>query len=248
MNYRAALAPVERVESPQLAVNELFCSIQGEGRWIGRPALFVRLNYCNLGCSWCDTKFTWQSGTIEASQLLTPEQLAWQADQLRQSMSTAEATHVIFTGGEPLLQMEKLPTVIEAFQCIGYRFFEVETNGLFLPSPELIEQISWWNCSPKLTNNGLPIEKNRNLAVLTALASTGRSDFKFVVSSPADLDEIATAYAPHLPKERIFLMAEGVSLAGQIAAFPWLSREAWNRGWQYTPRLQILLWGNARKK
>jgi hypothetical protein len=41
-----------------LRISEVFASIQGEGPWVGRPSVFMRLGLCNLECAWCDTKFT----------------------------------------------------------------------------------------------------------------------------------------------------------------------------------------------
>src|SRR4051794_41183262 len=46
-------------ESPMLKISEIFESLQGEGVSIGAPCIFVRLAQCNLHCTWCDTKYTW---------------------------------------------------------------------------------------------------------------------------------------------------------------------------------------------
>ncbi|NIO36533.1 hypothetical protein GTO27_02395, partial [Candidatus Bathyarchaeota archaeon] len=45
-----------------MKVSEIFYSIEGEGIEIGRPEVFIRLAECNLRCTWCDTKYTWENG------------------------------------------------------------------------------------------------------------------------------------------------------------------------------------------
>lgn len=75
-----------------LKINEIFHSIQGESRHAGRPCVFVRLTWCNLRCSWCDTPYAFEDG----------------ADQSVGAILEAVAGHgsrfVLITGGEPLLQ------------------------------------------------------------------------------------------------------------------------------------------------
>ena len=111
-------------------VNEIFYSIQGEGRHAGRAAIFVRFSGCNLKCPFCDTDFKKyeEMGAIDILdkiQLLSPD-----------------CKFVVFTGGEPTLQVdEELTTLL---QNMGY-YIAVETNGTHL----LPQGIDWITCSPK---------------------------------------------------------------------------------------------------
>ncbi|WP_061950499.1 7-carboxy-7-deazaguanine synthase QueE [Acidiplasma cupricumulans] len=46
-----------------MRINEIFLSLQGEGIYTGEKMLFIRTEYCNLRCSWCDTKYSFNEGT-----------------------------------------------------------------------------------------------------------------------------------------------------------------------------------------
>ncbi|MCX6832504.1 MAG: 7-carboxy-7-deazaguanine synthase QueE [candidate division Zixibacteria bacterium] len=230
-----------------LPVSEIFHSLQGEGRFAGVPAVFIRLKYCNLGCSWCDTRFTWEEGKIEQGALFLASDLANRAAGLIASPhATLENVHVVLTGGEPMLHQDRLPALIDELGRRYFYFFEIETNGMFVPSQEMVEKISWWNCSPKLTNNGLARKVNIVPEALHAIAATGRADFKFVVQKRADLDEIVRDYIPLVGAENIILMPEGITPQSQLAVMPWLMEECSRRGFRFSPRLQILAWGNQR--
>jgi len=80
------------VQQPDLKVNEIFFSLQGESSHAGRPCLFVRLSYCNLRCSWCDSTYTFEEGRMMS--------IAEILDELcRHPCKLVEVT-----GGEPLVQ------------------------------------------------------------------------------------------------------------------------------------------------
>jgi organic radical activating enzyme len=112
----------------KLRVNEIFCSIQGEGANTGMSAVFVRLAGCNLKCPFCDTK---HEDYIEMS-----------IDEIRSRIEEYDCPVIIWTGGEPTLQLtdEILEHLDSFFHCI-------ETNGTN-PVPSLINYIA---CSPKVS-------------------------------------------------------------------------------------------------
>lgn len=80
-----------------LTINEIFCSIQGESTYAGRPCVLVRLTACDLRCSWCDTEYAFYEGRKQSLNEVLAE-----VDRLGCSL-------VEVTGGEPLLQEAVYP-------------------------------------------------------------------------------------------------------------------------------------------
>lgn len=115
-------------EAPTLRVNEIFYSLQGEGRFTGTPAVFLRLSGCNLSCPFCDTSHG------SATEMTLGEILA--------ELSRYPARHLVITGGEPAMQLTA--EIVGRLRRQGY-FIQVETNGT-LPLPAGID---WVTCSPK---------------------------------------------------------------------------------------------------
>ena len=134
------------------AVKELFLTLQGEGGQAGRAAVFCRFAGCNLwsgreqdrataACTFCDTDFVGMDGP-GGGRFASPEALAEAAEALWRGQG---ARLVVFTGGEPLLQVDE--ALIAAFKARGFEI-AVETNGT-LPAPDGID----WVCvSPKADN------------------------------------------------------------------------------------------------
>ena len=140
MPYHPKIAPWPAEFAGLLPVNEVFYSLQGEGRFAGAPAVFIRLKYCNLGCSWCDTRFTWEEGKIEEGALFSASDLADRAaDLITSTRAARKNVHVVLTGGEPMLHQDRLPALVDELDRRGFRFFEIETNGMFVPSREMVE-------------------------------------------------------------------------------------------------------------
>ena len=111
-----------------MKVNEIFYSLQGEGRFTGAPAIFIRLSGCNLNCPFCDTKH-------QVYKEYAKEEIA-------QEIASYKARHIVFTGGEPSLQLTW--DIINYFQRRDY-YIQVETNG----TRELPCNVDWVTCSPK---------------------------------------------------------------------------------------------------
>ena len=98
-----------------LTINEIYRSIQGESTWAGLPCIFVRLTFCDLRCSYCDTAYAFYSG----SKLPLPE--------IIQRVLAFECPLVEITGGEPLLQRNVLPLMKEL--CDSDKTVLIETSG-----------------------------------------------------------------------------------------------------------------------
>lgn len=110
-------------------VNEIFYSLQGEGRHTGRAAVFVRFSRCNLSCPFCDTDF-------DAHTQMT-------ADGIISAVSQwSNCGFVVLTGGEPSLQTDDI--LIDAFHQAGF-YVAAETNGTH-PLPASVDWVTW---SPK---------------------------------------------------------------------------------------------------
>ena len=117
-----------------LYVSELFYSIQGEGQTIGIPAVFLRLTGCNLNCTWCDSVEVWRKGNRIAFEDILNEELI---DRLR------DGAHLVITGGEPMLQAERVGNFIEwiAYTHGFMPIVEIETNGTIRPKSTLISLV-----------------------------------------------------------------------------------------------------------
>ena len=247
MKYEAKLAPMPVTIDDRLPVTEMFHSIQGEGRFAGLPAIFIRFKYCNLGCSWCDTRYSWDQDKIEPGVSRTAAELTEQAVHLAQLHAAGPATlHIVFTGGEPMLHQSQIPGLVKSLRAAGFSFFEIETNGTIVPSKAMCTAISWWNCSPKLSNNGLTREVNIVPEALRAIAASGKADFKFVVQSEEDVAELIRDIQPHLSGSSIWLMPEGMSTRRQLELTPAVMALCTKYGCCFSPRLHILAWGNER--
>ena len=131
-------------------VKEIFYTLQGEGANAGRPAVFCRFAGCNLWsgreedrasaqCRFCDTDFVGTDGTGGGK---FPDAHALAQRIASQWPREAEGRFVVFTGGEPLLQLDA--ALVDALHAQGFRI-AVETNGTLQPPAGL----DWICVSPK---------------------------------------------------------------------------------------------------
>ncbi len=220
---------------------EIFSSIQGEGVSAGLPSTFVRLSTCNLRCSWCDTAYTWDWDRFERSEQITELDV----ETIANDVLARPPRNVVITGGEPMIQRRQLVPLLSELKRAGFRI-EIETNGTIAPG-ELSELVDQWNVSPKLKHSG-----NEGLArlpetPLRALASLETAFFKFVIVAPGDVAEVeAQRERFGIPPGRVVLMPEGTTAAALNAKSPWLAELCTARGYRFTTRLHILIWGDKR--
>jgi 7-carboxy-7-deazaguanine synthase len=221
---------------------EIFASIQGEGASAGLPSTFVRLSVCNLRCSWCDTRYTWDWERYDPQV----EIIALDAHDVARRVRAMRPRNVVITGGEPLLQQRALQPLLQDLKRSKYRL-EVETNGTVLPDEPMAKLVDQWNVSPKLANSDNPADKREVPAALGWFAGQSNAYFKFVVAAEDDLAEVGVLVERyHVPRERVLLMPEGTTAGALGARSPWLVEQCVQRGYRFTTRLHVWLWGDER--
>lgn len=115
---------------------EQFYSVQGEGYFSGKPAYFIRIAGCDVGCSWCDVKESWNANEHEILSI----------DEITSFVSKAKAEFVVITGGEPAMyNLDLLTTALKKINC----FLAIETSGVY----ELSGTLDWICFSPKKFKN-----------------------------------------------------------------------------------------------
>lgn len=194
----------------KIAINEIFGpTIQGEGQFAGTPSVFIRLNSCNLRCcfrnSICDTPYT--SHNPEKRTLSETHEVAKEVATLIDKIGgNPENSHIVITGGEPLLQQDALIDLIAQLEAENiWNKITIETNGTIKPDPRLLEATDiFWSVSPKLSTSccfeGTKVSEaarahHRKTRInLDALATIVMSDqdyqLKFVYSGPECITEI----------------------------------------------------------
>ncbi|MBU0730436.1 MAG: radical SAM protein [Proteobacteria bacterium] len=152
-----------------LLISETFYSIQGESSFAGYPCAFIRLAGCNLRCTYCDSRYTYEEVGHEVS---VPDLLAF-TDQYPEAL-------VEITGGEPLVQ-ENIYPLMTALVDSG-RTVLLETNGSLDISrvPEKVVKIMDLKCPESGMNKQMLMENIRRL--------TPKDDLKFVICSRLDYD------------------------------------------------------------
>ena len=149
-----------------LKINEIFYSIQGESSFNGMPCVFIRLTYCNLRCSYCDTDYAFHEGND------------MNIDEIIQEIQKYDCNLIEVTGGEPLMQKES----IELMQTLINKNYQVmlETGGS-LPVkkvPKEVIKIVDFKCP---TSN---MEKKNDWSIIKDLNS--KDEVKFVIADKDD--------------------------------------------------------------
>ena len=115
-----------------LPLVEDFYTVQGEGFHTGKPAYFIRLGGCDVGCRWCDAKYTWNPKVFPPTEVGTVVERA----------ASCSAQAIVITGGEPLLY--PLGILTRELHARGLEIF-LETSG----TQPLSGEFDWVCLSPK---------------------------------------------------------------------------------------------------
>lgn len=122
-------------EGRNLPVVEEFYTLQGEGFHTGKPAYFLRIGGCDIGCRWCDTKFSWNANLHPVVDV----------DKIIERIKQSSAEAVVITGGEPLMyNLDYLTTRLKSLSIETF----LETSGAY----DLSGNWDWICLSPKKQN------------------------------------------------------------------------------------------------
>jgi 7-carboxy-7-deazaguanine synthase len=223
---------------------ELFYSIQGEGKLVGVPSVFVRASGCNLRCTWCDTSYaSWE-----------PEGDDVPVREIARRVLDFGGRHVVITGGEPMI-MPDVVELCEGLSSAGCHLTMETAATAYKPV-----RIDLASLSPKLSNS-TPTDREGgrfaaahdrqriNVPVIQRFIDTSPSfQLKFVASGDADIDELQSILRQlrgWTPAD-VLLMPEGTDEATLDARTDWLTDVCKRTGFRFCPRLHIALFGNTR--
>lgn len=167
-----------------LPVCELFETIQGEATWTGTPSVFVRLQGCDVGCSFCDTKHTWELnpqreislGAMLAKETDSSSYAAVAVPTLVSTIASFKARHVVITGGEPCRY--NLHELTESLMVSGYSV-QIESSGT---EPVRVYGTTWITISPKIDMPG-------KRSVLPDVVA-GASEIKMPIGRKSDIEKL----------------------------------------------------------
>ena len=286
----------------KLRYSEAFYSIQGEGKFVGVPSLFLRTFGCNFRCqnfglprgsnksrynpevkkliedgvpekvnrfedlplvhTGCDTyasiypefKHLMKDRTVDE----VVEHLLSLIPNGKWTQDNGQDIHLIMTGGEPLLAWQRL--YVELFEHPGMQDLKnvtFETNTTQHLHEEFRDYLNnqtrfkvTWSCSPKLSVSGERWEDAINPEIALEYSRINNSDtyLKFVVADQIDVDEVERAVAEFRSAGLecpVYLMPLGGRTEGYELTVQQVARLAMEKGWRFTPRLHITLFGNA---
>jgi 7-carboxy-7-deazaguanine synthase len=223
-------------------ISEIFYSVQGEGSLVGMPSVFVRTSGCNLRCVWCDTPYTsW-----------APEGEDMSVTAILEKVSNFGGKFAVVTGGEPMIA-PGLNDLTVGLRRLGMHI-TIETAGTVFAQAEC----DLMSISPKLINS-IPNEREGGRFavqheriryqpdVLKRLMAAYPYQLKFVVTAWDDIAEIdVICHEIGAPPRNVILMPEGIEHRVLQERSLWITEACKQRGYRFTPRLHVDLWGAKR--
>jgi len=177
---------------------EPFYSIQGEGDVIGYPSIFLRLAGCNLHCTFCDTKYSWNKGNDVEVEVIV--------EKLLELKHKHNCLFITITGGEPLLQSDEIIELVDRLRLTLTNFqILIETNGTI--EPKKLEFLCDFSVSPKLNNSGNDVQIYRNEENFW-----WANYIKFVIGKnrKKDINEVTKFVELHnIPVKKVILQPDG---------------------------------------
>lgn len=285
----------------KLRYSEAFYSVQGEGKFVGVPSVFLRTFGCNFRCQGFGLERGWtrQKYNSEVEQLLKEdvltkvdkfedlpiihtgcdtyasiypefkkymqdkdvdevvEQLLSLTPEGKWTMDNGQDVHLILTGGEPMLWQKFWPQLFKHPGMKDLKNVTIETNCTQTIHPDFFDFLERerrfnlvWSCSPKLTVSGESWADAIRPKIARAYNSVDGSDIylKFVVADGIDVDEVTQAVSEYRAEGvecPVYLMPLGGRSEEYVLNEKQVAELAMQRGWRFSPRMHIALFGNA---
>jgi len=208
-----------------MKINEIFYSIQGEGKWIGLPNIFIRTTGCNLRCAFCDTKYAYEDG----------EDLS--IKDILKKISKYKCRYVCITGGEPLLQKDILK-LIKNLMNKDY-FVIIETNGSI--SIKKIIRIKNLFISLDVKCPSSKMDKENKLENIKLLRDNDQ--IKFIIKDKKDYNYSKNIINRYKPTCDIFIQPVWGENPKKIAN--WIVADRLNV--KFSLQLHKIIWGQKRR-
>jgi len=209
-----------------MKINEIFYSIQGEGRWTGLPNIFVRTAGCNLRCTYCDTKYAYFDGKDMSIK-----------DILRK-IGEYPCKKICLTGGEPLLQ-DRIVQLIDSLSKENYHIC-IETNGS-QPLDKIVNKKNLM-ISMDIKCPSSEMHEKMNFDNLSILEE--KDQLKFVIKDKEDYDYAKKIIERCTPNYPIFFQPVWGTDPKILAE--WIKKD----NLKVTLGLQLhkIIWGDKRKR
>ena len=249
------------------AVKEIFLTLQGEGAQAGRRAVFLRFAGCNLWsgreedrasaiCQFCDTDFVGTNGQ-GGGKFASAEALADAVEQCWGQLHRSNR-YIVITGGEPLLGWQRAyQELFDHDHMRGIKNVTFETNGTQKLQPKFKTYLNEWlaghneltfSVSPKLSASGEIWDEAIKPEVVAEYQEVGTVYLKFVIDSEVHFEEVdraVTEYRRAGFEGVVYVMPQGGVVAPYAENRVNVADWALARGYYYTPRLHVDLWGNG---
>lgn len=270
----------------KIKISEQFFSIQGEGKYVGAPSVFLRTFGCNFTCggfgmpkgtkseermsvnplnftryedlplvhTGCDSYPSWDPRFKDLSPFYETDDLAEKLMFLTPKGKWLD-NHLVITGGEPLLGWQRAyPDLIGRCHADGLRYLTFETNGTQELQTDLRNKLVDWfgletifSVSPKLSASGEKWEDAIQPDIVVEYEQDFETYLKFVVAEESDVDEVDLAVKQYRAAGflgNVYLMPVGGTEKLYYNNNARVAKMAMERGYYYTPRLQIDVFGN----
>ena len=277
----------------KIKIAELFYSLQGEGKYVGTPSVFLRTFGCNFTCggfgmpkgeisnerfkiypenfkkyddlplvhTGCDSYASWDVRFKDLSPLMATEDIAEKIVDVLPNKEWKNE-HLVITGGEPLLGWQRaFPELLTHESMKKLKYVTFETNGtqkitddfkkfLFNYSNKygMGDTEFTFSVSAKLSASGESWEDAILPEVVSTYNNYGQVYLKFVIDKDSDIEEVERAikaYKDHGLHCDVYLMPVGGTDVKYFSNYKQVAEMAMQKGWKYSPRLQVDIWRNA---